>query len=123
MIRRFVRAVIHNATVTHADGGWPVSLRIDPVLLRSANVLPFEEVEIVNIETGARWMSWVEPSAEGSGEIRVQTGSDHHVRRGDLITIVSYGLLHDGQTLAHKARVLTLDGGNRVVMLSENDER
>ena len=119
MIRRFARAVIHNATVTHAESGWPVSLRIDPVLLRSADLRPFEEVEIVNTATGGRWRSWAEPAAEGSGELRVQSGPDHHVRAGDVVTIVSYGLLHDGQTLAHKAKVLTLDASNRVVSLSE----
>jgi aspartate 1-decarboxylase len=119
MIRRFVRAVIHNASVTHAEVSWPVSLRIDPVLLRSADVQPFEEVEIVNTTTGSRWRSWAEPAAEGSGEIRVHAGPDHHVRASDVVTIVSYGLLHDGQTLAHKARVLTLDSSNRVVSLSE----
>ncbi|HUP48416.1 MAG TPA: aspartate 1-decarboxylase [Thermoanaerobaculia bacterium] len=119
MIRRFVRAVIHNATVTHAGAAWPVSLRLDPILLRSADVQPYEEVEIVNVATGSRWSSWVEPAAEGSGEVHVQSGSDHHVRKGEVITIVSYGLLHDGQTLAHKAKVLTLDGANRVVTLTE----
>lgn len=119
MIRRFVRAVIHNATVTTAEPGLPVSVRIDPILLRSADVRPFEEVEVVNPMTGARWRSWAEPAAEGSGEIRVQSGNDRHVRTGDIITIVSYGLLHDGQTLAHKAKVLTLDPQNRVVSLTE----
>ena len=119
MIRRFVRAVIHNATVTYAGAELPVSLRIDPVLLRSADVRAFEEVEIVNRATGGRWRSWAEPAAEGSGEVRVQSGSEHHVRTGDIVTIVSYGLLHDGQTLAHKAKVLTLDPQNRVVSLSE----
>lgn len=119
MIRRFVRAVIHNATVTSADRGWPVSLRIDPVLLRSADVRPCEEVEIVNTATGMRWTSWAEPAGEGTGEVRVQAGSDNHVRAGDVVTIVSYGMLHDGQTLAHKAKVLTLDSDNRVVTLTE----
>ena len=119
MIRRFVRAVIHNASVTHAESAGPVSLRIDPVLLRSADVRPFEEVEIVNTTTGSRWRSWAEPAAEGSGEVRVHAGPAHHVRTSDVVTIVSYGLLHDGQTLAHKARVLTLDSSNRVVSLSE----
>ena len=119
MIRRFVRAVIHNAAVTSADPGWPVSLRIDPILLRSADVRPFEEVEIVNTATGVRWTSWAEPAGEGTGEVRVQTGSGNHVRAGDLVTIVSYGMLHDGQTLAHKAKVLTLDAHNRVVTLTE----
>jgi len=119
MIRRFVRAVIHNASVTHAEVSWPVSLRIDPLLLRSADVRPFEEVEIVNTTTGSRWRSWAEPAAEGSGEIRMHAGPDQHVRASDVVTIVSYGLLHDGQTLAHKAKVLTLDSSNRVVSLSE----
>lgn len=119
MIRRFVRAVIHNATVTNAEAGWPVSLRVDPVLLRSAGVRLFEEVEIVNTTTGSRWRSWAEPAEEGTGELRVHSGPDHHVRAGDVVTIVSYGLLHDGQTLGHKAKVLTLDSANRVVSLIE----
>ena len=119
MIRRFVRSVIHNATVTHTDGPWPASIRIDPVLLRSADLRPFEEVEIVNTATGVRWQSWAVPAAEGSGEVRVQSGEARHARTGDIVTILSYGLLHDGQTLGHKAKVLTLDPANRVVSLVE----
>ena len=119
MIRRFVRSVIHNAKVTHADEAWPVSLRVDPVLLRSADVRPFEEVEIVNTTTGARWRSWVVPAGEGTGEVRVSGGTTQHARSGDIVSLVSYGLLHDGQTLAHKAKVLTLDAANRVVSLVE----
>ncbi|HEX6177683.1 MAG TPA: aspartate 1-decarboxylase [Thermoanaerobaculia bacterium] len=119
MIRRFVRAVIHNATVTHASASSPASLRVDPIVLRSANVQPFEEIEIVNLGTGGRWTTWAEAAAEGSGEVHVHAGSDQHVRVGDLITVVSWGLLHDGQTLAHRVKVLTLDGSNRVVALTE----
>ena len=119
MIRRFVRAVIHNARVTHAGPSWPASVRIDPVLLRSADVQRFEELEIVNLATGVRWTAWAEPAAEGSGDVRVQAGSENHVRKGDLVTLVSWGQLHDGQTLTHRAKVLTLDETNRVVSLSE----
>ena len=119
MIRRFVRSVIQNATVTHGDGPWPVSIRIDPVLLRSADLRPFEEVEIVNTSTGVRWHSWAMPGSEGTGEVRVRSGQAEHARAGDLVSIVSYGLLHDGQTLGHKAKVLTLDAANRVVSLVE----
>jgi aspartate 1-decarboxylase len=119
MIRRFVRAVIHNATVTHADSAWPVSIRIDDILLRAAELLPFEEVELVNIATGERFTTWVEPAPEGSGMIRVHSGEAHHVRAGDVISVTSFGLLHDGQTLSHRARVLTLDAGNHIVSLDE----
>jgi aspartate 1-decarboxylase len=118
LIRRFVRSVIHNATVTAADASWPVSLRIDPVLMRAIEVRPFEEVEIVNTATGERFTTWIEDG--DTGEVRVHAGTAAHVRTGDVISIVSAGWLHDGQTLTHKARVITLDAENRVVSLGEN---
>ena len=117
MIRRFVRGVIHNAVVTHADDAWPVSLHADPVLLQAIDVQPLEEVEIVNVGTGERFTTWVDAGA--AGDIRVHGGSTHHVRAGDVITIVSYGLLHDGQTLAHRAKVVTVDSHNRILSLDE----
>ncbi len=119
MIRRFVRAVVHNATVTTADASFPISLSVDPIILRAADVLPLEEVEVVNVSTGERFTTFAEPAVEGSGVVRVHAGSSHHVRSGDVISIVSYGLLHDGQTLNHHARSITLDADNRVVSLIE----
>ena len=115
MIRRFVRSVIHNATVTEADAAWPACVRMDAILMRAADVLPHEEVEVVNTSTGGRFTTWVEEGAEG--ELRVHAGSEHHVRRGDVVSIVSYGLLHDGQTLNHKAKIVEVDRGNRIVSL------
>lgn len=119
MIRRFVRAVIHNATVTTVEATFPISLRIDRIILRAADVLPLEEVEIVNVSTGERFTTFAEPAAEGSGVVRVHSGSEHHVRAGDLISIVSYGWLHDGQTLNHRAKSITLDAQNRITALTE----
>jgi aspartate 1-decarboxylase len=110
MMRRLVRAAIQNATVTRGEG---VTLRIDPVILRAANILPLEEVEIVNQASGERFTTFVEPGAEGSGEVAVR------MRAGDIVSIVSWGLLHDGQTLAHKATIVTLDAHNQVIALAE----
>ena len=110
MIRRFLRAAIRHARVTHADR---TSLVIDPILLRAANVLPFEEVEIVHHATGERFTTFVEAGAEGSGEVRV-----HRVRAGDEISVLSWGLLHDGQTLNHTATIVSVDAENRVVELT-----
>ena len=115
MIRRFVRAAIHNATVTEADAAPPACVRLDPILMRAAEVLPLEEVEVVNLATGRRFVTWVEEGSEG--EVRVHAGTEHHVRRGDVVSIISHGLLHDGQTLNHKAKVITVDGKNRIVSL------
>jgi aspartate 1-decarboxylase len=110
MMRRLIRAAIQNATVTRGEGR---TLRIDPVILRAANILPLEEIEIVNHASGERLTTFVEVAAEGSGEVAVK------MREGDRISIVSWGLLHDGQTLAHKASIVTLDGENRVIAVAE----
>ena len=107
MIRSLVRSVIHDARVTHVGS---TALQIDAYVLRAAEILPFEEVEIVNQTTGARLRTWIEAAAEGSGEVRMQGA-----KPGDIITIVCYGMLHEGQTLDHKARVIRLDPQNRLL--------
>ena len=111
MIRRFVRAVIQNATVTASEG---LALRIDPVMLRAAEILPLEEVEIVNHATAESFTTFAEAAAEGSGAVVVP-----RVRQGDVISIVSWGLLHDGQTLAHRAKLIRLDAQNQIVAIME----
>jgi aspartate 1-decarboxylase len=116
-MRRFVRAVVSNAVVTSADSGSPVSMRLDPLLLAAAGLLPFEEVEIVSVATGERLATYVEPGAKG--EVRVHSGTIRHVRIGETVSILSYGLLHDGQTLNHAARVVTVGAGNEVVAVEE----
>ena len=110
MMRRLVRAAIQNATVTRGDG---LTLRIDPVILRAANILPLEEVEIVNHATGERSVTFAEEGA--SGEVAAP-----RVRTGDVVSIVSWGVMHDGQTLAHKATIVTLDEKNQVTAISQN---
>ena len=108
MIRSLVRSVIHDAHVTSSGGA---SLRVDAFILRTAEILPFEAVTIVNIATGAEVRTWIEPAAEGSGEVSVPSGA----RKGDIISIVCYAQLHEGQTLDHKPRVVRLDASNRVI--------
>ena len=108
MIRRLVRSVIHDARVTHVGSA---ALQIDAYVLRAAEILPFEEVEIVNETTGAHVRTWIEAAAEGSGEVRMHSGA----KPGDIITIFCCGMLHEGQTLDHKPRVIRLDPQNRLL--------
>ena len=110
-MRRFVRSVIQNAHVTAAEG--TAAIRLDPILMRAMEVRAFEEVEIINVASGARFSTWVEEGESGAVACA-------NVRAGDVITIVSSGWLHDGQTLAHKPRVITVDANNVVLSISES---
>ena len=109
MMRRLVRAAIQNATVTRAEG---LTLKIDPVVLRAANILPLEEVEIVHHATAQRFVTFAEEGA--AGEVSVP-----RVRAGDTISIISWGVMHDGQTLNHSAKLVTLDAANVVIAVTE----
>jgi aspartate 1-decarboxylase len=109
MMRRLLRAVIREVTVTSGEGQ---SLLVDPVILNAADVLPLEEVEIVDRATGARRTAFVEVGEPGQCTVP-------HTRAGDVVSILSWGLLHDGQTLNHSARVVTVDAKNAVVAVEE----
>jgi aspartate 1-decarboxylase len=110
-MRRLVRSVIRGATVTAANDA--PSLRLDRVLMNAMEVRAFEEIEVVNEATGARHATWVEEGE--AGELRVP-----HMRAGDKVTIASLGLLHDGQTLAHKTRLITLGPKNELISIDES---
>ena len=119
MIRAVLRSVIHNATVTHADPSWPVSLRIDPIVLRAAAIVPAESIEIVAVASGHRFRTYAEPAEEGSGIVRVHVGGEIPIRNGSVISILCFGFPHEGQTLDHRARVVTLDANNHPVAIGE----
>ena len=105
-MRRLLRAAIRGATVTRGDA---LTLRVDPILLRAANILPLEEVEIVNHASGGRVTTFAEEGEEGSGVVEAP-----RMREGDVVSVLSWGLLHDGQTLNHQAIIVTVEG-NRVM--------
>ena len=109
MMRRLVRAAIQNATVTRSEG---LTLKLDPVLLRAANILPLEEVEIVHHATSQRFVTFAEEGADG--EVCVP-----RVRIGDVVSIVSWGVMHDGQTLAHTATLVTVSPDNQVIGVAQ----
>lgn len=111
MMRRLVRAAVQNATVTHGNA---LTLRVDPLILRAANILPLEEVELVNHATGERWVTFAEEAR--AGEVHAP-----RMRAGDVISIISWGMMHDGQTLNHTAKIVTVDGANAVTAIDERN--
>ena len=118
-MRTLLHAVIQNAIVTSASTQGPVALRVDAFVLRAAEVLPFEEVSVINVGTGERFWTWIEPADEGSGEVALHSGSRSPIRTGDTISILAFAAFHEGQTLAHKPRIVTLGANNQVVSVGE----
>lgn len=107
-----LKSKIHRATVTDADLNYEGSISIDPKLIKSANMIVNERVDIYNCNNGARFSTYV---IEGkSGEICLNGAAARHVAKGDIVIIVSYCGLEFEAAKSHKPTLVFVDGKNRI---------
>src|ERR1700716_4289447 len=95
MYRTMLKSKIHRATVTQADVHYVGSVTIDRDLMDQADLLPGEQVAVVDVTNGARLETYVIPGAPGSGIIGINGAAAHLIHPGDLVILISYGLLDD----------------------------
>ena len=88
-----VKSKIHRVTVTGADLNYIGSITIDEALMEASNIIEGEKVQIVNINNGERLETYAIPGPRKSGEITLNGPAARKVAKGDIIIIISYGLL------------------------------
>jgi aspartate 1-decarboxylase len=119
MMRTFLRAKVHRARVTRCDPDYVGSITIDRDLLSAADLLPLEQVDVYNITTGTRFTTYCLAGTPGSGEIGVNGAAAHLATVGDRVIIAAYCHLDREDIPFHRARVVLVDDGNRVVETRE----
>jgi aspartate 1-decarboxylase len=117
MLRTMFKSKIHRATVTHADLHYVGSVTVDEDLLDAADLLPGEQVAIVDITNGARLETYVIPGERGSGVLGINGAAAHLVQPGDLVILISYAQLDDAEAREFQPRVVHVDAANRVITL------
>ena len=117
MMRTMLKSKIHRATVTQADLHYVGSVTIDEDLLDAADLLPGEQVAIVDVTNGARLETYVIPGERGSGVIGINGAAAHLVHPGDLVIMISYGVMDETEAKSYIPRVVHVDGANRIVEL------
>ena len=120
MMRVMMKSKIHRATVTQADLHYVGSISIDSVLMEAADLLEGEKVAIVDVTNGARLETYVIPAPAGSGTIGINGAAAHLVNPGDLVIIISYGMLDDAAARELQPRVVHVDAANRIVSLGSD---
>lgn len=88
-----VKSKIHRVKVTGADLQYIGSVTIDEDLMDAANIIQGEKVQIVNINNGERLETYAIPGPRKSGEITLNGPAARKVAKGDIIIIISYGIL------------------------------
>jgi len=117
MQRTMLKSKIHRATVTQADLHYVGSVTIDADLVRAADLLPGEQVSIVDITNGARLETYVIEGPPGSGLIGINGAAAHLVHPGDLVIVMSYAVLADADARGWQPRVVHVDERNAIVEL------
>ena len=116
MRRRMMKSKIHRAVVTDADLDYVGSVTVDPNLMDAADLLPFEQVAIVDIDNGARLETYVIEGERGSGEICLNGAAAHLIHPGDKVILISYAEVDDADLAAGwTPRVVHVDTANRQI--------
>jgi aspartate 1-decarboxylase len=114
MYRTLLKSKIHRATVTDANLNYEGSLSIDPSLMRQADIVPYEQVDVVNINNGQRFSTYAIEGREGSGEICLNGAAARLGSIGDLIIIITYISLSPEEVKHHRPVAILVDEHNNV---------
>ena len=114
MQRIMKKSKIHTATITGLQLYYEGSVTIDQELLDQANILPGEQVQIVNLNNGERFESYTISGERNSGIIELNGPAARLAAIGDRI-IISYAMIEDQEAATFQSRVLFLDDQNRPI--------
>jgi aspartate 1-decarboxylase len=93
MLVTVVKSKIHRVRVTGADLNYIGSITIDEDLMEAANLVEGEKVQIVNNNNGERLETYAIPGPRGSGEITLNGAAARKVAKGDILILITYGLM------------------------------
>jgi aspartate 1-decarboxylase len=120
MHRTLLGGKIHRATVTQADLHYVGSITIDQTLLAAAGIVEGEQVQVVDIDNGARLTTYAIAGPAGSGVIGINGAAAHLVAPGDLVIVMSFVLLDEVELAGYAPRVVHVDAQNRIVGLGSD---
>ena len=122
MQRTMLKSKIHRATITDCDLNYVGSITIDPDLLEAAQMLPYEQVAVVDVDNGARFETYTIPGERGSREMKVNGAAARLVHRGDVIIVISYAQYDEAELLTYSPRIVHVDSENEIVAVDDRVE-
>ncbi|MDF5731298.1 MAG: aspartate 1-decarboxylase [Rhizonema sp. PD38] len=122
MQRTLLLAKIHNCTLTATNLNYVGSVSIDQVLLDKAGILPYEQVHIVNVTNGERFITYAIPAPANSGAIELNGAAARLGITGDRLIIMAYGQLTLEELKTCSPTVVIVDENNRLLEVRHYDD-
>ena len=115
LLLEFLYSKIHRATVTDANLNYVGSITIDETLLQAANIKEWQKVEILDVNNGERFQTYVIKGQPNSGEICLNGAAARKVQKGDKVIIVSYAQLNAQELENYKPKIVIVDDNNNII--------
>lgn len=115
--RTMLKSKIHRATVTDANLNYVGSITVDTDLLEAADILPYEQVFVLNINTGARFETYAIEGPAGKGDICLNGAAARLAQPGDLVIVLTYAQYDEAEARGFEPTVVHVDASNRQVEL------
>lgn len=123
MLRTICKGKIHRATVTEADLSYVGSITIDRALMRAADILPYEMVQITNLANAAVWQTYAIPGESGAGTVCLNGPPARLFHPGDMVIILSLASVTEEEYDAVTAPIVHVDQHNQIVRIDAHPLR
>ncbi|EHI99988.1 MULTISPECIES: aspartate 1-decarboxylase [unclassified Clostridium] len=114
MILTMLKGKIHRATVTQAELNYMGSITIDKTLMEASNIIENEKVQIVDINNGERFETYVIPGKRDSGVICLNGAAARLVQTGDKVIIIAYAQMNEEEAKKFKPAVVFMNDDNTI---------
>ena len=114
-MRTMLKSKIHRARVTQVDLDYEGSITIDRSLMEASDILPLERVEVLNVNNGARFSTYVIEGEANSGIIGINGAAARLVAKGDIIIILTYCQVPDDEAVNMTPSIVRVDNQNRII--------
>ncbi|MBI3087546.1 MAG: aspartate 1-decarboxylase [Candidatus Omnitrophica bacterium] len=114
MLRTLCKSKIHGAVVTEANLQYTGSLTLDPLLMRAAELVPYEQVQVVNLNNGSRFETYCIEGAPGSGTVCLNGAAARLAVVGDRLIVISYAQLAEDELEGFAPKLVFVNDQNQV---------
>jgi len=114
MFIKVLKSKIHRAIVTQADLNYIGSITIDEDLMDAVDIIENEKVHVVNINNGERLETYAIKGPRGSGVICMNGPAARKAQKGDVVIIISYGIMDKEEAKTFKPRIIFPDDSNKI---------
>lgn len=118
-MRIMLKSKIHRATIIGADVNYEGSITLDPALMQAADILPYEQVHVVDVNNGSRLVTYAIEGRPNSGDVILNGAAARLVNIGDIVIVISYRDVPEDELHGYQPRLVYVDAQNRIVRVSE----